>query len=124
MFGIHDFALFLTTRLVLNLTPGTNSLYNIGHSAAQGRHAGIASALGISSGILFHIVFATLALTLITTGTLWCLVLLLGAAQVHRYFQARRTPLVILSNLATHSFVSLGIRLANKNCISFFTNPH
>ena len=124
MFGIHDFALFLTASLVLNLTPGTNGLYHIGLNIVQGRHAGIALALGISSGILFHIVLAALGLILITAGTLWCLALLLGAAQVHRYFQARRTPLVILSKLAAHIFVSLGIRLANKNCISFFTNPH
>ena len=48
MFGIHDFGLFLATGILLNLAPGPDTAYIVGRSIAQGRAAGIASALGIS----------------------------------------------------------------------------
>ena len=48
MFGIHDFGLFLAAGILLNLTPGPDTAYILGRSIAQGREAGIASALGIS----------------------------------------------------------------------------
>src|SRR5439155_10519146 len=50
MLGIHHFALFLTTGILLNLTPGPDTAYILGRSIAQGRSAGIASALGITVG--------------------------------------------------------------------------
>jgi hypothetical protein len=37
MFGIHDFALFVTTGILLNLTPGPDTLYILGRSIAHGR---------------------------------------------------------------------------------------
>ena len=47
MFGIHDFSLFLAAGILLNLTPGPDTVYILGRSVAQGRGAGVASALGI-----------------------------------------------------------------------------
>ena len=63
MFGIHDFGLFLTAGVLLNLTPGPDTLYILGRSIAQGREAGIASALGISLGSIFHTCAAALGLS-------------------------------------------------------------
>jgi threonine/homoserine/homoserine lactone efflux protein len=40
MFGIHDFGLFLATGILLNLTPGPDTVYILGRSIAQGRDAG------------------------------------------------------------------------------------
>lgn len=54
MFGIHDFSVFLFTGIILNLTPGPDTFYILGRSMAQGRGAGIASAIGISTGSLIH----------------------------------------------------------------------
>lgn len=54
MFDIHTLALFLTATLALNLTPGPDMLYVIARSAAEGRRAGIVSALGIAGGTLVH----------------------------------------------------------------------
>src|SRR3954465_75181 len=54
MFGIHNFVLFVTTGILLNLTPGPDTLYILGRSIAHGRRAGVASALGISVGSVFH----------------------------------------------------------------------
>ena len=63
MFGIHDFGVFLATGIILNLTPGPDTFYILGRSMAQGRSAGIASALGISTGSLVHTLAAALGLS-------------------------------------------------------------
>ena len=65
MLGIHDFGLFLTVGVLLNLTPGPDTAYILGRSIAQGREAGIASALGISAGTIFHTCAAALGLSAI-----------------------------------------------------------
>jgi RhtB (resistance to homoserine/threonine) family protein len=65
MLGIHDFGLFLGAGILLNLTPGPDTVYILGRSVAQGREAGIASALGISVGSIFHTCAAALGLSAI-----------------------------------------------------------
>src|SRR5882762_8680087 len=65
MFGIHDFGLFLVAGILLNLTPGPDTVYILGRSVAQGREAGIASALGICVGSIFHTCAAALGLSAI-----------------------------------------------------------
>jgi threonine/homoserine/homoserine lactone efflux protein len=82
MFGIHDFALFITTGILLNLTPGPDTLYILGRSVAQGRRAGVASALGISVGSIFHTGAAALGLSAVLATSAWAFtfVKLAGAA--------------------------------------------
>jgi len=82
MFGIHDFALFITTSILLNLTPGPDTLYILGRSIAQGRRAGVASALGISVGSIFHTCGAALGLSAVLATSAWAftVVKLAGAA--------------------------------------------
>jgi RhtB (resistance to homoserine/threonine) family protein len=82
MFGIHDFGLFLTAGILLNLTPGPDTLYILGRSIAQGREAGIASALGISLGSIFHTCAAALGLSAIlaTSALAFGTIKLLGGA--------------------------------------------
>src|SRR3981081_1026927 len=82
MFGIHDFALFITTGILLNLTPGPDTLYILGRSVAHGRRAGIASALGISVGSIFHTGAAALGLSAFLATSAWAFtfVKLAGAA--------------------------------------------
>jgi threonine/homoserine/homoserine lactone efflux protein len=65
MFGIHDFGLFLAAGILLNLTPGPDTAYILGRSIAQGREAGVASALGISVGTICHTCAAALGLSAI-----------------------------------------------------------
>jgi RhtB (resistance to homoserine/threonine) family protein len=65
MFGIHDFPLFIVSGILLNLTPGQDTMYIIGRSMAQGRRAGIISALGIMTGVLVHTLLAALGLSVI-----------------------------------------------------------
>ncbi len=71
MFGIHDFALFVATGILLNLTPGPDTLYILGRSMAHGRRAGVASALGISVGSMFHTGAAALGLSAFLATSAW-----------------------------------------------------
>jgi len=82
MFGLHDFALFITTGILLNLTPGPDTLYILGRSIAHGRRAGVASALGISVGSVFHTGAAALGLSAFLATSAWAFtfVKLAGAA--------------------------------------------
>ena len=82
MFGIHDFGLFLAAGIVLNLTPGPDTVYILGRSVAQGREAGIASALGICAGSIFHTCAAALGLSAIlaTSALAFGAIKLLGGA--------------------------------------------
>jgi RhtB (resistance to homoserine/threonine) family protein len=71
MFGIHDFGLFLVTGILLNLAPGPDTAYIVGRSMAQGRDAGVASALGITVGSIFHTCAAALGLSAILAASAW-----------------------------------------------------
>ncbi len=205
MLGIHDYWLFIATGVLLNLTPGQDTLYILGRGIAQGRQIGVASALGISAGGVVHTLAAALGLsavlatsasafvalkvvgavylvylgvrmlitrtaavgstdivgfvnmwtafrqgmltnvlnpkvalfflalmpqfiepnspskvgaflvlgfTFLTTGTVWCLVLALGAARVRSFFASQPRALQGLSRVSGALFIFLGLRLA------------
>src|SRR4029453_2368004 len=82
MFGIHDFGLFLAAGVLLNLTPGADTVYILGRSIAQGREAGVASALGICVGSIFHTCAAALGLSAIlaTSSVAFVAIKVLGGA--------------------------------------------
>jgi RhtB (resistance to homoserine/threonine) family protein len=82
MFGIHEFGLFLAAGVLLNLTPGPDTVYILGRSIAQGRQAGIASAFGICVGSIFHTCAAALGLSAIlaTSAVAFGMIKMLGGA--------------------------------------------
>ena len=65
MLGIHDYWLFILSGILLNLTPGQDTMYILGRSLTGGLHAGVASALGISVGSIFHTLAAAAGLSLL-----------------------------------------------------------
>jgi len=69
MLDITNFPLFLVAAVMLNLTPGQDTMYIIGQSLARGRSAGVCSALGISAGSLVHTVAAALGLSAILAAS-------------------------------------------------------
>lgn len=69
MFGIHDLPLFVASGLLLNLTPGADTLYIVSRSASHGVRAGVAAALGIGAGCLFHVLAAALGLSAILAAS-------------------------------------------------------
>ncbi len=79
--GIHDFGIFLVSCIVLNITPGPDTFYILGRGMAQGRAAGVASALGIGSGALVHTMAAAFGVSalLATSASAFFVVKMLGA---------------------------------------------
>ncbi|WP_239614539.1 LysE family translocator [Cohnella mopanensis] len=65
MFGIEHYSLFLLTGILLNMTPGNDTLFILGRTLSQGRRAGMMSVLGIVSGSLIHTAFAAFGLSII-----------------------------------------------------------
>lgn len=61
--GVHDFGLFCLAVLLLNATPGPDTAFIVGRSLAQGRLAGLVSALGISAGCCVHALAAAFGLS-------------------------------------------------------------
>jgi threonine/homoserine/homoserine lactone efflux protein len=69
MFGTHDLWLFVLSGLLLNITPGPDTLYIVGRSSSQGWRAGAVAALGIGTGALVHICAAALGLSAILAAS-------------------------------------------------------
>lgn len=82
MLGVHDLALFIVSGLLLNFTPGADTLYIVGRSTLQGARAGAVAALGIGGGCCVHILAAALGLSalLAASATAFAAVKLIGAA--------------------------------------------
>lgn len=80
--GIHSLAVFMISGLLLNITPGPDSLLIMTRSASQGWRAGSAVALGIGSGTLLHVFAAALGLSalLSQSALAFSLIKALGAA--------------------------------------------
>jgi threonine/homoserine/homoserine lactone efflux protein len=82
MLGIHHLWLFVISGLLLNITPGQDTLYIVGRTMSQGRRAGLLSVLGISSGSVIHTLAAAFGLSAIlaTSAIAFSVVKLAGAA--------------------------------------------
>ena len=82
MFGTHDLAVFVISGLLLNITPGADSLYIATRSASQGVRAGVAAVVGIGLGCCVHVVAAALGLSAIlaTSARAFSVVKWVGAA--------------------------------------------
>ena len=82
MDGIQNLHLFLVSCILLNLTPGQDTMYIVGRSMAQGRKAGIWSAFGVMSGVLVHTLLAALGLSAIlaTSALAFNIIKTIGAA--------------------------------------------
>ncbi|MBN1993607.1 MAG: LysE family translocator [Anaerolineae bacterium] len=77
-----NFPLFFVASWALILAPGPDMIYVITRGIAQGRRAGLLSALGVTLGILVHTTFAAcgLAVLLETSALAFMLVKYVGAA--------------------------------------------
>jgi threonine/homoserine/homoserine lactone efflux protein len=82
MFGTQHLALFITSGILLNLTPGQDTLYIVGRSVSQGRRAGLLSVAGIAAGTVLHTLAAAVGVSAIlaTSAQAFLAVKLAGAA--------------------------------------------
>ncbi len=79
MHGVENYVGFLIAGLLLNITPGADTIYILTRSITQGKKAGLYSVLGIASGTVFHILFAAFGLSILLmksvmlfTFVKWC----------------------------------------------------
>jgi threonine/homoserine/homoserine lactone efflux protein len=70
MIGINHYETFLFAGILLNLTPGNDTIYILSRSIAHGRNAGILSALGIGSGSVVHTMAAAFGLSIIISKSI------------------------------------------------------
>lgn len=99
MFGIVHFPFFLVAVFLLNVTPGPDTAYIVGRSVAQGRSAGLVSALGISAGCCVHSLASAFGLTalLAASATAFTVIKFVGAIYLiylgaRLLFASRREP--------------------------------
>lgn len=108
MLGIHGYLLFLAAGVLLNLTPGQDTMFIIGRSLTGGQRAGVAAACGIAVGSMGHTLAATLGLSLIlaTSAVAFTTVKLAGAAYLI-YLGCR-----LLFGSSAHSLTAAGPSMA------------
>lgn len=104
MFGTHDFGAFLLASFLLWLTPGPDVMYVLARSVAQGRGAGVLSALGIGVGIVLHTLLAAFGLSAVLAASAWafaavklagaCYLIYLGLSALLRPTQLADAPAV------------------------------
>src|SRR3954463_10164357 len=81
MAGIQHLWLFVVSGLLLNITPGPDSLFIMARSATQGWRAGFVATAGIGTGVWVHVLSAALGLSalLATSATAFTVVKIAGA---------------------------------------------
>lgn len=74
--------LFMLAGVLLNLTPGPDVLYIVGHALRSGGRAGVVAALGINAGCFVHIFAAALGVSalLAASATAFSVLKWVGAA--------------------------------------------
>ena len=70
MTGIINFETFLLAGLLLNITPGNDTIFILTRSIAQGKRAGVMSVLGIATGSIIHTTFAAFGLSVIISESI------------------------------------------------------
>jgi len=82
MLGIHELWLFIVSGLLLNVTPGPDTVYIVGRSVQLGWRGGAAAALGVCTGCLVHVFAAAIGLSalLAASSAAFTLVKWAGAA--------------------------------------------
>lgn len=112
MFGTDNYGLFIISGVILNITPGADTLYILSRSISGGKTEGVLSVAGITSGSLIHTFLAALGLSVILAEStvLFNAVKIAGAAYL--IFIGIRTIMSAKSNVMNdhYSFNTSGRR--------------
>ena len=120
-----NLALYIVASLALILTPGQDMIYVIGRSLAQGRVAGLCSAIGVIIGILVHTALAAIGVGAIlqASETLFTVLKLAGAAYlVYLGIRMILTREVAIDTSAGGARATR-LRLVLQGVLSNVTNP-
>jgi RhtB (resistance to homoserine/threonine) family protein len=122
--GITSFGLFLLTALLMNITPGTDTMYIVSRSISQGKKAGIYSVLGISTGSLVHTFLAAVGLSVIltTSAVLFTIIKIIGAGYL--IYLGVRMLIQKSSNLELKDTKSMSLKkIYTQGLLTNVTNP-
>ena len=86
MNGIIHFETFLITGILLNLTPGNDTIFILSKSIGQGKKAGIISSLGIATGSIVHTLLAAFGLSLIIAKSILLFNLIKYAGAIYLFY--------------------------------------
>ena len=86
MTGIIHFETFLLTGILLNLTPGNDTIFILSKSIGQGKKAGIISALGIGTGSIVHTILAAFGLSIIIAKSILLFNIIKYAGAVYLFY--------------------------------------
>lgn len=89
--GIINFGAFLAASVMLNLTPGIDTLYVLGRSITGGTRIGVASALGISGGLVVHTTLVAFGLSVVLVNASWLFYLIKAMGACYLIFLGIRS---------------------------------
>jgi threonine/homoserine/homoserine lactone efflux protein len=93
--------MFLIAGLILNITPGSDTIYILSRSISQGRRAGIYSVFGIISGCAVHTLLAALGLSVLLTQSPLAFIVLKMAGALYLGYLGFTTLLAKNNTLAS-----------------------
>ncbi|MEE4364424.1 MAG: LysE family translocator [Desulfotignum sp.] len=115
MFGIENYAGFVAAAVILNLTPGADTMYILTRSIAQGSRAGLVSVAGIMSGCVVHVLAAAFGLSLILSTSALAFFLVKWAGALYLIFLGIR---MLIST--TPAFETQNSRFADKDLVTIY----
>ncbi len=124
MFGAHDLWAFVAASFLLWLTPGPDTMYILARSIAQGRRAGVMSALGIGSGLLVHTLLAAFGLSAILAASAWAFAAVKTAGAVYLIYLGLQALRKKIGRLDAPSLIPIGSwRVYRQGVVSNTLNP-
>ena len=124
MFGAHDLWAFVAASFLLWLTPGPDTMYILARSIAQGRRAGVMSALGIGSGLLVHTLLAAFGLSAILAASAWAFATVKTAGAMYLIYLGLQALRKKIGRLVAPSLIPIGSwRVYRQGVVSNTLNP-
>ncbi len=126
MEGIINFETFVATGIILNLTPGADTLYILSRSISQGKKAGILSVLGIATGAILHCLFAIFGLSTLIAQSILAFQLIKYAGALYLIYLGIKTLLAKdATNFETVNFSSKksALKIYTSGILTNLLNP-
>ncbi len=117
---MESLPIFITTSILLIITPGPDIIYVLTRGITDGKEAGLLSAVGVTLGILFHTVSASLGLALLLKTSIyafWMLKIVGGIYLIYLGIQILKNKNAFELNISQQHF-------NKKKCLiqGFFSN--
>src|SRR4051812_25830452 len=122
MTGIVHFGTFLISGILLNLTPGNDTIFILTRSLSNDRRAGVLSALGIATGSLVHTTLASLGLSMIISQSIYLFNVIKFAGVIYLFYIG--VKMLLNKNGLSQKLNTAGERSADFKIYrdAFFTN--